>query len=357
VNVSTARQAAAAWVNAYASRQAGFRGAYLAGSIVGLPDEMPWPRSSDVDVMVVTGGEGEHAGAANAGDVNALPLGKFRYGGVLLEATLLPEEVLASPEAVLSSYHLAGAFRLDTILSDPTGRLRPLQRAVSASFAVRRWVRCRCREAYDKSDAGLAGIGPGAPFHAQLNAWAFSTGVMTHVLLVAALRNPTIRLRYQAVRAVLEAYGHETLYADLLGFLGCADWTRAQTEHHLNAVIAMFDAAAAIGTTRFPWSSDITSLARPILVEGSHALIDSGEHREAVFWIIATAARCQYILAADASDAEREAHAPAFQALAADLGIPDTPSLLARAAAARAYLPRVWEVAEEIIEHNTEIRE
>jgi len=124
----------------------------------------------------------------------------------------------------------------------------------------------------------------------QVNAWAFSTGVMTHVLLVAALRNPTIRRRYQTVRAVLEDYGHDALYPELLGFLGCADWTRAQTAHHLNAVIAMFDTAAALGTTRFSWSSDITPLARPILVEGSRELIERGHHRDAVFWIVATAA-------------------------------------------------------------------
>ena len=357
MNAGRACQAAAEWVQSYASRQAGFRGAYLAGSIVGLADEVPWPESSDVDVMVVTGVEGEHTGVAPAGDVNVLPRGKFRYGGVLLEATLLPEQTLASPEAVLSSYHLAGALRVDTILSDPSGRLRSLQRAVSAALGQRRWVRRRCQEAWNKSDTGLASIGPGVPFYAQVNAWVFSRGVMTHVLLVAALRNPTIRRRYQAVREVLEAYGHDAIYPELLGFLGCADWTRAQTEHHLNAVIAMFDAAAAIGTTHFPWSSDVTPLARPILVEGSRALIERGHHRDAVFWVVATAARCQYILAADASDAERDAHAPAFQALAADLGIPDTPALLARAAAARAYLPQVWAIAEDVMARNPEIGE
>jgi hypothetical protein len=30
-----------------------------------------------------------------------------------------------------------------------------------------------------------------------LNAWLFPTGVTCHVLLVAALRNPTVRLRYR----------------------------------------------------------------------------------------------------------------------------------------------------------------
>ena len=42
---------------------------------------------------------------------------------------------------------------------------------------------------------------------------------------------------------------------------------------------------------------------------------------------------------------------------AADLGIPDTPALLARAAAARAHLPRVWAVAEDVMARNPEIGE
>jgi len=341
-----ARRAAADWVRDSASRWPGFLGAYLAGSIVGLPDKAPWPVSSDVDIMVVVTTEGATQSR-----------GKFLYGGCLLEATLLPAERLASPEAVLSSYHLAGGLRADTILCDPTGRLRALQRQVAAHFAERRWVRRRCREAWEKSDAGLANIDPDAPFYAQVNAWAFSTGVMTHVLLVAALRNPTVRRRYLEARHVLEHFRHAALYPALLGFLGCAGWRRAQTEEHLAATIAAFDAAAAVARTPLPWSSDITPLARPILVEGSREMIAAGDHREAAFWIVATAARCQWILALDGTGARQQAHVPAFQALAADLGIRDTPALLARAAAARAFLPQVWEVAEDILQHNPDIRD
>jgi hypothetical protein len=46
--------------------------------------------------------------------------------------------------------------------------------------------------------------------------------------------------------------------------------------------------------------------------------VDSGDHREAVFWIVATAARCQVALTARAA-AVAEERTPEFQALVADL--------------------------------------
>ena len=57
---------------------------------------------------------------------------------------------------------------------------------------------------------------------------------------------------------------------------------------------------------------------RPVAIDGSRELVDGGNHREAVFWVVATAARCQAALnaLAPALAAERE---PAFRALVADL--------------------------------------
>ncbi len=91
---------------------------------------MTVPARSDVDVMVVTG----------AAAPQAKP-GKFLHGGVLLEVTYLPRERIASAEQVLASYHLAGGFRFDTIIADPTGELRSLQAVVSRHFAEEVWWR------------------------------------------------------------------------------------------------------------------------------------------------------------------------------------------------------------------------
>ncbi|MFO7698510.1 MAG: hypothetical protein R6X16_15350 [Anaerolineae bacterium] len=349
MRVREAKRAAEAWVERVGSGQPGFLGAYFAGSIVGMGDDDDLAPSSDVDIVVVT-----------AGAVDGLQHGKHLYRGVLLEPTTLSWGLLSSPETVLSSYHLAGSFRVDTIIADPTGRLSDLQRVVAAGFAKRSWVRRRCRDAFRKSAAGLDGaaqaaVDPEAPFHQQVLSWVFPTGVMTQVLLVAALRNPTVRRRYLAVREVLEAYGRAEIYEQLLALLGCAQVTQAHLESHLPGLAAMFDAAASQARTPLSFSPDITALARPIAIGGSQEMIEEGDHREAAFWMVVTAARCQTILAADAAPEQWRAHVPAFEALLADLGIRDASDLWRRAGQGLRFLPALWEVAEDILARNPEI--
>jgi hypothetical protein len=344
MRVSEAREIAREWVEQVAGAQPDYLGAYFAGSIVEMGDDDELPTSSDVDIVVVT-----------AGAVEGLQHGKHLYRGALLEPSTLSWEQLSSPETVLSSYHLAGSFRVDTVIADPTGRLRDLQREVAAGFAKRSWVRRRCQDAFRKSAAGLAAIDPEAPFHQQVLSWVFPTGVMTHVLLVAALRNPTVRRRYLAVRQVLSEYGHEDFYERLLCLLGCERMTRGQVAAHLPGLAAMYDAASAVARTPFSFSADITALARPIAIGGSEELIAAANHREAVFWMVVTAARCQTILVADAPPEVWRAHVPVFASLLADLGIGDASDLKRRAKDATACLPALWQVAEDILSRNPDV--
>lgn len=338
MRVGSARTAAVEWVMQHASREAGFRGAYFSGSTIGLPDDAELPAASDIDVVIVT-----------ALAEPPLKLGKFNYRGTLVEATYLSLNQLTSVEEVLTSYHLAGSFRVDTIIADPTGHLRRLQTQVSRHFTERVWVRRRCEDARQKIENRLRAIDTSAPLHDRVMAWLFPTGVTTHVLLVAALRNPTVRLRYLAARDVLMEYGHAGLYPDLLKLLGCAHLTPQCVAHHLAELARTFDAAAAAAKTPFFFSTDITATARPIAIDGSRELIRAGCHREAVFWIVATFARCHKILTADAPPDLQRALAPAFDAIIADLGITSTDTLISRAEDVIQFLPRLWETTEAFL--------
>jgi hypothetical protein len=344
MRVGSAKATATEWVMKYARQELGFRGAYFSGSTIGLPDDAELSSASDVDVVIVT-----------AQTELPIKLGKFVYLNTLVEVTYLSWNELASFEEVLTSYHLAGGFRVDTVIVDPTGHLRKLQTQVSRHFAEQEWVRRRCENARQKIENGLRSIDPSAPWHEQVTAWLFPTGVTTHVLLVAALRNPTVRLRYLAAHEVLEEYGHTSLYLDLLKLLGCAHLTPQRVEHHLEELARTFDAAAAVAKTSFFFSTDITDQARPIAIEGSRELIRTGYHREAVFWIVATFARCHKILAADAPLDLQHALAPAFDAIVADIGIISTEDIIRRAEDVIQFLPRLWETTEEIMFANPNI--
>ncbi|REE93111.1 hypothetical protein A8990_102198 [Paenibacillus taihuensis] len=339
MNVGTGKKAASEWVSNHASKAPGFKGAYFSGSTVGMPDDALLPVGSDIDLIVVI----EDAEPP-------LKLGKFVYQGALLEVTYLSWRQLASYEEVLTNYHLAGSFRMNTIIADPTGYLSELHKQVSSRFAEEFWVLRRCEDVVHKITNGLQQqLPPSAPFHDRVNAWLFPTGIMTHLLLVAAMCNPTVRRRYAAVREVLAANDRLSVHEELLALLGCEQMTAERARQHVNALGEVFDIAASVAKTPFFFSSDITADARQIAIDGSLELIDSGLHREAVFWIAATFARCHNILSADAPEEVLQRCLPAFDMLLADLGARTDADRRERADAAIRYLPKLQQTAEHIL--------
>jgi hypothetical protein len=343
--VRQARAVASRWVAEHAVGRPGFVGAFLTGSATWLPGDAELPATSDVDVMVVTAGERTRP-----------KLGKFLCEGVVVEVTYLPWDAVGSAERVLGSYHLAGCLRGGTIVSDPAGRLAEVQAVAAGQYARRAWVRRRCQDAERRVVDGLAAVDAGGPWHDQVTAWSFATGVTTHVLLTAGLRNPTVRLRYLAVRALLLEHGRLGFHEELLELLGCARLDRVRVEQHLRVLAGVFDATVPVSRTWFPFSADDTPVGRPMAIEGSRELVERGLHREAVFWIVATYARCLKILASDAPET-RELYSPGFTDLLADLGVTSPADLRRRAADVRAFLPRLREVAESIMAVNPRIQE
>lgn len=332
--VDEAREIATTWVAEHGGELPEYLGAYLSGSAAWLPGSAPLPPTSDVDVTVLTG--------------LATPPpkpGKLATDGLLLEVTYRSWAELDSASRVLASYHLAGSFRggADTVLADPTGRLAALQAAVARDFARRPWVRRRCADAEHRIVRGLTCLDPAAPVPKQVMSLLFATGVTTHVLLAAGMRNPTIRLRYCAARELLAEFRFDC-YDELLELLGCKTFSPGVVREHLAAMTAAFDEAADVLRVRprpdLPFASDLTDVARPVAVDGSRDLIESGRHREAVFWIAATFARCAVALGQEPAG---------FHELLADLGVDSAARRGARAQDVLDYLPRLRGIAEEIM--------
>ena len=345
ITMKEARSAAADWVMHEGRGYDGYVGAYFTGSTVALPEDVDLPLGSDVDINLIT-----------RSPINGLKLGKFEHLGALLEVTYMPWQRISPAETVLSDYHLAGGFRLDTVIDDPTGDLRSLQRQVAPEFAREAWVLRRLENVQRNIRSGLQGIDAAAPWPDQVTSWLFPTGVTTHLLLVAALQNPTVRVRYLRARRVLSEYGRLDSYPELLRVLGVHDISPERAEFHVHNLARSFDAAASAAVTPFFFSSDITQLARPIAIDSSLEMIGRGDHREAMFWIVATFARCHKILAIDAPDAARGDLAEGFAAVLADLGIASTQDLLDRAQKTLAFLPAVSETAAEILAANPDVK-
>jgi hypothetical protein len=338
MRVSQARRIARDWVLDEGSRLPGFAGAYVAGSITWMSDDAELAPTSDLDLNLVFDATAEALPARH----------KLVRQGVLLELTHLPLDLVRTPEQVLGHAALAGGLRVPSVLLDPTGHLTALQAAVARSFADPVWVRRRCEDAQTRFLAYLDGLSQPRPSHEQVIGWVFGTSGTTLLPLIAALRNPTVRRRYVAARELLAERGQLDLYEELLGLLGCRTMRRAQAEHHLDALAEVFDAATAVIKTPFPFATDLSALARPIAIDGSRELVARGLHREAVFWLVVTHARCQAVFAADAP-ALLEQFAPGYRALLTDLGIETLADMQQRAEQVRTLLPRIWAVVEELI--------
>jgi hypothetical protein len=344
MRVNQARDAARRWVIEEASRIPGFCGAYTAGSTNWLSDDAELSIASDLDIMVVLADQ-NHAGRRH----------KFIYRDTLLEVSYLGTDQLQSPDQVLGDYHLAPSFRTTNILIDLSGHLAALLAIVRRDYAKRQWVCKRCANARNKVLQHLGSIPEEAPLHDQVIAWLFATGITTHILLVAGLRNPTVRTRYLEVREMLADYGHLDFHESLLELLGVARISRDRVGKHLVTLTDIFDRATYTIKTPFSFATDIGENARPVTIDGSLEMIERGYHREAMFWIAVTHSRCQKVILCDFPAAMTQTFRDSYRELVSDLGVPSCNDLRRRCAEVEQILPRVWQLAEAIIAANREI--
>jgi hypothetical protein len=346
MTVKQAREVARQWMVEEASGLPGFCGAYTAGSTNWLPDDADLSTTSDLDIMVVLADQNQ-----------ASIRGKFIYRDTLLEVSYLRNDQLQSPDQVLSDYHLAASFRTTKIMFDPLGHLTPLLEAVSRDYAKRQWVRQRCTNARDKILGYLRSINAEAALHDQVIACLFAAGITTHVLLVAGLRNPTVRARYVAVRELLADYGQVEFHETLLELLGSTRISRGRVSQHLDTLTEIFDAAKRAVKTPFPFISDVSDSARAIAIDASLELIGRGYHREAMFWVGVTHSRCQKVLSGDAPSHLTQSFKDSYQELVDDLGVPTFAEVRRRCAEIERILPRVCDLAESIIAANYKIED
>jgi hypothetical protein len=344
MRVRDAKAAAHQWVLAEGSQMPGFWGAFLSGSITTMPEDAAFPTSSDVDVKVVV-------------DLPTFPADaeKIRFQDVLLDVSYDASAAYRSPEAVLGTYYTAVHFIRPCIVLDPTGQLRAIQPLVAREYARRQWVRARCEHARSQLEAFLV-RDPSAPLHEQVIAWLLAVIGMTHSLLVADLRNPTIRKCLVVVRDVLIRHDELPLYERMLGILGSAAMDRRQVEPLLAACTAAFDAATAIRTTPIPFGTNISEPARPINIAGSHELIAAGFPREAAFWIAAVHTWCQWVFWNDAPADVRDRFTPAYERLLDALGVSSPEAVGERTVQIRNLMPELWQVTEKILATNPAIQ-
>lgn len=336
--VGEAKHIAKTWVEHEAADLPRFIGAYLTGSILQKHDRDEFPACSDIDIFVVL-------------DSETLPekYGKFIYQNALLEVNFVSLSALSDTQKILSDYHLAGAFRVPSALLDPTGQLSEIQRNVSAEFAKPEWIIKRCTDARSRATNFLENFRTAAQLHDQTTSLFFAAGVTTHILLVAARANPTIRRRYVECRTVLDQHGQRALHEQLLTTLGSAKLTKEQVMVQFDALGDSFDLACSVLSSPYQFAQDMTQQTRVAAVDGSMEMIKAGFHREAMFWIIAIFSRSRAVIFADGTKQQLEQFDRDYWALLNTLGISNHQDMERRAQQIECDIDCCWKIAMQII--------
>ncbi|MEU4792048.1 hypothetical protein AB0F95_20315 [Micromonospora tulbaghiae] len=330
MRVGAARAVAVGWVRERMRVDPLIEGAFFSGSTVGLPDDAVLPVSSDVDVLLVR----REPGAK---------VGKFVHRGVLLEVSTVTWEELGGPEDVLGSWVFAPMFRTDGVIADPSGRLAAVRERVAAGFADPVWVRARCAGVRRRIEAGLRAVGGSAPVAEQVLAWVFPTSLLAVWPAVAGLADPTVRRRYVRAEWVLSRFGFADRYPELLDTFDGGGVGAARVREHLAGLAVVFDEVARLPREGFAFGADLGAAGRPVVFDGAAELVAAGRHREAMFWVLVTYARCHVVLGAVAPERER-----AFGAVLADLGVASAADRRRRADGLLAALPG-WQAVVDAV--------
>ena len=166
-----------------------------------------------------------------------------------------------------------------------------------------------------------------------------------------------MRTRYVAVRDLLTHYGRQGFHETLLASLGSARLPRKRVVDHIEALVDVFDAASPAIRTPFPFASDVSKYSRAIAIDGSVELVERGYHREAIFWVGITHPRCRKILAPDAPEHLNRDFNDGYLKLLGDLGVPAFGEIQRRYKEIERVLPRVCEVAEQILASNGDVED
>lgn len=337
----SAREIASEWVGRNVARFPEVRGAFLHGSVCYLPEGGSLDASSDIDVVVVY--EDQTAGGFDR------YTGKHRFRDVLIDISFLPAGVVDSADTVLANHNLAGSLAAGGVLFDRDGRLTATHESVSARFSQAIWVRRRCKSALEKSEAVLSGVSPDRPIYDQGLRLLFGLGIQTHVLLVAARENPTVRRRYERCRDLLTAHDAQGVQEEMLDLLGSRAVTKPHALTHLSAMTRAFEDAVGVIRPDSKNAVHINPHSRSSNIEGSRNSIESGLHREAMFWIGSMLCRCVLALAENSSSDRVAKHGGGLAAVLEELGIPDSEAMRRRRDGGLRNLPHVWETAERIM--------
>lgn len=343
MNVQQVIEVAKEWVEVNASRITGFCGAHLMGGITAMSSQDHFSTYRDVDIAVVLKDKGMY------------DKDEIAYKGILLEIGFYDLGAYESPEEILTSAELASHLAAESILSDPTGILTRTHEAVAKGYAQRNWVLARYQRRKQGVPFVFAKWNQASSVAEMLPLLLYSVETLTSLIAIVNLKSPTLRRCLVLLKNLLKNYPGANLHEEALNVLGFARLSREQVQSYLNQCAKAFDLAVRVKRTPSPFDFKLHAHLRPYFVEASQEMIDEGNYREAMWWVLS----CIYISVAaienDAPEADRREHQHNLVLLLNELGLKTDGDWRDRLQAAQHLAEKIYQAAEQIIELNPEI--
>jgi hypothetical protein len=349
MDVAEVKRTVRSWIEENIERWPGLRGAHLVGGVTSMADDAPFPAHKDVDVHLIFD-EGSALPTSASPWMNIL---EATYGGISIEAGVKPVGEYRSAEAVLANPEIAHHLTVGSVLYDPTGLLRELQGPVKRGYPLRRWVLARL----DHERYGVAGALRLRPMAAaaygasgEANILGYATTFVTATLWVATLNPPRMGGRvFLRMRELLAAYERLDLYEDVLAIVGIGRFGPERVEQLLTEAAEGFDLTLEVQRTPGPFGHKLRSHLRPYFVETCRELLNEGNHREAMGWVLPYhLATCDAILL-DGPAPERARFAARQDRLLEELGLDTAEARAVRFEQMERLYERVFALAEEIV--------
>jgi hypothetical protein len=315
---------------------------FTGGSINEMADADPFPRSSDLDLIVVV---------PTVDPARHFPK-KRPYAGVPIEAVYLPHDRFLSAEGLLADFALGPQLATGTVLFDPDGILQALRAAMAPEFARQRWSRKRCRGACDHAALLIQAFETSTSFVHLVAVGFAAVQCMAQMALLADLRNPTVKKALVKARDIFAKYGLADEHQNLLGLMGAAgldgEAILQVTSHCLEAL----DLACRWMRTWFVTAHMVSVHARPSLTEDVPTYVARDAGREIFVWIGMLYA---FAMMAIENDAPAQVAAAAQRIFAEDMariGAGTLEAARARMLAFRPALDRMTAICDDIIARN-----
>ena len=297
MKVHEARRKSAEWLDQHAPSIDGYRGALFGGSTNFMDPNAELPPGSDIDLWMLVADESQ-----------CLPQKKVDGGGFVIEACYHLFDHYSVPEEVILKAYYAPHFSRDCVISDPTGKLTAVNEYVRRHFRDPDTILSRLDSVYRNGRRYFdRAMDDSTDIVGKSLGYLLGIKNLASQFAVAGLGAPPVRKCLVVSREYCEEHGREDIHNRILETFRFAGLTVDHVQGALRETEAAFERAIQVIKSSFWGDFNVNEDARSIAIDGSRPLIETGYHREAMFFVLFNFNRCHMAIRNDAPEEEKPA--------------------------------------------------